>query len=210
MRVIYNKDPYVKGQAKDLIESPVVIRVGEISETSAKEFSLSMTDAYNTGQPVIPVVIDSYGGDAYALLSMLSDIETCRLPVSTICVGKAMSAASVLLAHGSPGLRHMDPNATVMLHEVSSIMMGKTSEMQAAMSEVDRLNQIIFQKMAFACKQKDRHYFLKIIAKQKNADLFFDVRDCKKHKIIDNIGIPEFHVNIQSNIQFAFAKPIIK
>ena len=110
MRIIINKDPYIKGSIKDLIESPVIIRVSEITELTAKEFSKQMTDAYNTGQDVIPIVIDSFGGDAYALLSMLSDIESSKLPIVTVCVGKAMSAGAILLAHGIPGGRFIDPS----------------------------------------------------------------------------------------------------
>lgn len=207
MRIVYNKDPHVKGNAKDLTEHPVIIRVGEINEKTASEFSLKMTDAYNTGQTIVPVVIDSYGGDAYALFSMLSDIESCKLPVATICVGKAMSAGAVLLAHGEAGARFMCPNATLMIHEVSSWNYGKLAEIKADVNEAERLNQIIFQKMAMACGHKDKAYFFKMIDQKKNADWFLNCFDAKKHKIIDQVGRPELQVNISMSMDFMFSKP---
>ena len=70
---------------------PVVIRVRKFTEDSAKEFSELMCKAQNTGQPVIPVIIDSYGGQVYSLMSMISDIRHATLPVATIIQGKAMS-----------------------------------------------------------------------------------------------------------------------
>ena len=207
MRISYTKDPNMKGVPKDIANQPVVIKVGDITEASAKEFSVSMTEAYNTGQEVIPIIIDSFGGCVYALLSILSDIESSRLPVATICKGKAMSAGAVLLAHGTPGLRFGDPNATVMIHEVSSFGWGKLTELRASMEEVDRLNYIILAKMAAACGHKDLAYFPKLMEKKKNADWYMDIFEAKKHKIIDNIGVPEFHVELKEEIKFIFEKP---
>jgi ATP-dependent Clp endopeptidase proteolytic subunit ClpP len=211
MRVIINKDPYIKGSVKDLIEPPVIIRVGEITEFAAKEFSKQMTEAYNTGQDVIPVVIDSFGGDAYALLSMLSDIESSKLPVVTICIGKAMSAGAILLAHGIPGGRFIDPTATVMIHEVSSSnWWAKLSDLKVDVAEISRLNCILFTKMAYACGHKDRNFFLKLIEKKHNIDLYVNAFEAQKLKIIDHLGIPEFRVTISSKIEFCFDKPKIR
>lgn len=209
MRVIYNKSQRIKGSIKDLIEAPVIIRVGDINEALATTFSSQMTDAYNTGQEIIPVVIDSYGGDAYALLSLLSDIESSRLPVATICIGKAMSAGAILLAHGTPGLRFGDPNATVMIHEVASAGWGKLTEMRASIEELERLNYVVYTKMAAACGYKDPAAFLKKIDKRKNADWYMDIFQAQKEKIIDYIGVPEFQVSVVDSIQFVFQKPDI-
>ena len=65
MNVIKYFSPMLK--EKELIEDlPVIIRVRKFDETSAKEFSFSMNKAQNSGQPIIPVVIDSYGGQVYS------------------------------------------------------------------------------------------------------------------------------------------------
>jgi len=211
MRLLYTKDPKIKGNIKDLIEQPVIIRVGNIDEKTALEFSKLMTDAYNTGQDVIPIVIDSFGGSVYSLFSMLSDIESSRLPIATICIGKAMSAGSVLLAHGSPGMRFMDPNSTVMIHEISSgIWWDKLTELKVNVEEADRLNQIVFMKMALACGHKKKEYFLNLISQNKNADWYMDCFEAKKHKMIDQIGVPEFQITLESRIDFVFNKPKIE
>jgi ATP-dependent Clp protease, protease subunit len=211
MRIIHNKDPRIKGNVKDLIDLPIVIRIGDIDDKAATDFSKSMTEAYNTGQEVIPVVIDSAGGCVYSLFSILSDIESSRLPVATICVGKAMSAGSVLLAHGSPGMRFIDPNSTVMIHEISSsIWWSKLAELKVNVEEADRLNQIVFMKMALACGHKKKEYFLNIINQKKNADWYLDCFEAKKHKLVDHIGIPEFQINLSCKVDFIFVKPEIE
>ena len=47
---------------------PVVIRLSKFDESNAKGFSAAMMKAQNTGQPVIPIIIDSYGGQVYSLM----------------------------------------------------------------------------------------------------------------------------------------------
>ena len=56
----------------ELKHSPVMIRVNDFTEESAADFAAKMGVAQNTGQPVIPVIIDSYGGQVYSLMSMIA------------------------------------------------------------------------------------------------------------------------------------------
>ena len=42
-----------------------------------------------------------------------------------------MSCGAVLLTFGEEGMRFADPNATVMIHDVSSGMYGKIEELKA-------------------------------------------------------------------------------
>ena len=58
-------------KAVELKVDPIIIRVNKFDEDSAKEFVDLMSRAQNTGQSVIPVVIDSYGG----LNTQLFEIE---------------------------------------------------------------------------------------------------------------------------------------
>ena len=104
----------------ELRKPPVIVRVNKFDEESAKKFSDSIAQAHNTGQKVIPVVIDSYGGQVYSLKTMISAIKHSELPIATIVEGKAMSCGAVLLTFGEDGLRFADPDATVMIHDVSS------------------------------------------------------------------------------------------
>ena len=131
-----NPSPLLKEY--ELRTLPVIIRVNEFTEKSARDFGQKMAMAQSTGQDVIPILIDSYGGQVYSLLSMISDINHSDIPVATIAQGKAMSCGAVLLTCGAPGLRFMDEHATVMIHDVSSMSWGKVEEIKADASECDR------------------------------------------------------------------------
>jgi ATP-dependent protease ClpP protease subunit len=45
----------------------------------------------------------------------------------------------------------MDPDATVMIHDVSSMGWGKVEEIKADAKEVERLNQKVYKMMAKNC-----------------------------------------------------------
>ena len=105
----------------ELRKNPVIIRVNKFDEQSAKDFSVSIGSAHNTGQKVIPVVIDSYGGQVYSLMAMIASIKSSEIPIATIVEGKAMSCGAILFSFGEDGLRFMDRDATLMIHDVSSM-----------------------------------------------------------------------------------------
>ena len=158
-----------------------------------------MAMAHNTGQKVIPIVIDSYGGQVYSLMSMISTIKSSELPIATIVQGKAMSCGAILFSFGEEGRRFMDPNATVMIHDVSSGQLGKVEEVKAAAKESDRLNQIVYKMMAQNCGKAD-DYFLKLVDKKKHADWFLDANEAKKHGLANHLRVPKITVNLDVNI----------
>ena len=119
----------------ELRHNPIIIRVNKFDEESAKEFAGQMALAHNTGQKVIPIIIDSYGGQVYSLMSMISTIRNSELPVATIVEGKAMSCGVILFSCGTPGYRFVTKEATLMIHDVSSGMVGKNEEIQASAKE---------------------------------------------------------------------------
>lgn len=203
MKNIIKKDPrIITKDLKDLLVQPKVIRVTKFNEDAASKFADDMSEAHNTGQPVIPVLIDSYGGYVYSLLSMVSEIENSKLPVATISVGKSMSCGAILLSAGTPGYRYMDKNSTVMVHEVGSAAWGKLEEMKVSVKEAERLNKVVLEKMAKWCGHKDKNYFVKLIAQKKNADWFLSANDALKHKIVDHIGLPSFETEVTVKTRF--------
>ena len=183
----------------ELRKNPVIVRVNKFDEKAAKEFQDQISLAHNTGQKVIPVVIDSYGGQVYSLMAMISAIKNSELPVATIIEGKAMSCGAILFSFGEQGLRFMDPDATIMIHDVSSMAWGKVEEIKVSAEETDRLNQIVYTMMARNCGKKD-DYFLKIVHRKSHADWFLDAAEAKKHGMANQIRIPKISINVNVDI----------
>ncbi|MAF25700.1 hypothetical protein CL634_09040 [bacterium] len=185
----------------ELRKNPVIIRVNKFDEKSAKEFQDQVSLAHNTGQKIIPVVIDSYGGQVYSLMSMISAISHAELPVATIIEGKAMSCGAILFSFGEQGLRFMDPDATVMIHDVSSMEYGKVEEIKASADETERLNQKVYTMMARNCGKKD-DYFLKLVHKKGHADWFLDASVAKRHGLANQLRVPKFNISVDVSIDF--------
>lgn len=184
----------------ELRKSPVISRVNEFTEDSAKKFHAEIAQAHSTGQKVIPVVIDSYGGQVYSLMAMISAIQHSELPIATIVEGKAMSCGAILFSFGEEGLRFMDPNATIMIHDVASMDFGKVEELKAGAAEADRLNKKIYTMMARNCAKKD-DYFMKIVDKKKHADWFLDAEESKKHGLANQLRVPKMVINVDVSIE---------
>lgn len=65
----------------------------------------------------INLYINSPGGMVTAGLAVYDTMQFIKAPISTICMGMAMSFGAVLLAAGTKGKRYALPNARVMIHQ---------------------------------------------------------------------------------------------
>jgi ATP-dependent Clp protease protease subunit len=94
----------------------------------------------------ISMYINSPGGVVTAGLSMYDTMQYIRPPVSTICVGLAASAASLLLIAGEKGMRFSLPNASIMVHQPSGGYQGQATDIMIHAEQTlkikKRLNEI--------------------------------------------------------------------
>jgi ATP-dependent Clp protease protease subunit len=94
----------------------------------------------------IAFYINSPGGVVTAGLAMYDTMQYIRSPVSTLCVGMAASAGSLLLTAGEKGKRFALPNSQVMIHQPSGGAQGQASDIAIQAREIlktrERLNQI--------------------------------------------------------------------
>jgi ATP-dependent Clp endopeptidase proteolytic subunit ClpP len=195
----YNVSPLIK--EVELRNVPIIIRVNKFTEDAVKKFQIEFEKAHNTGQEVIPIVIDSYGGQVYSLLSMIGMIKSSDRKIATIVEGKAMSCGAVLLSFGHDGLRFADPDATIMIHDVSSGGVGKIEELKADVKEAERLDEKIFTMMARNCGKKD-DYFKKKVFNKKHADWFMSAEEAKKHGLVNHLRVPSLNISVDIDIEF--------
>jgi len=187
---------------KDLVTMPQIILVNKFTEESFKIFSDLFSLAHQSEQNVIPVVIDSYGGELYSLNAMISLMKTSSVPVATVVEGKAMSCGCILSGMGTVGYRYCAPNAVIMMHDIFTFCIGKTEEIKADAKQRDLESNKLFRSLAEHCGHKDKNYFLKLLDKKKHAEIYFTAQEAKKHKLIDRIGIPEFKIELKTNYIF--------
>lgn len=202
--ILTNIDPKLKfREIEKLLDLPQTVLVNKFDEDSAKAFRDAFNKAVNTGQKVIPIVIDSYGGQVYSLMSMIETLRAAPegVKVATIGTGKQMSCGSLLLTCGDDGLRFMGQHSTCMIHEVASGSHGKVEEIKADAKETERLNQLL-TKMLATNIGKPEDYFIKLIHERSHADWFLTSEECKSHGIVNHIRLPSFQVKVAADITF--------
>ena len=94
----------------------------------------------------ISFYINSPGGVVTAGLAMYDTMQYVRPDISTVCIGQAASAGSLLLMAGAPGKRYALPNAKVMVHQPSGGFQGQATDIEIHAKEIlatrQRLNEI--------------------------------------------------------------------
>ena len=95
----------------------------------------------------------------------------------------------------------MDPDATLMIHDVSSMSWGKVEEIKVSAEETDRLNKKIYTMMAENCGH-DKDYFLDIVHEKGHADWFMEADDALKHNLANHLKIPELKVTAKVEFKF--------
>lgn len=190
------KSDYIEIKSEN--KPKVVYVTGGFKEEMVTKFRADMADAQNTGQSIIPVVIDSYGGECYSLLGMVDIIRNCSVPVATIVNGKAMSAGAALFSCGKE--RWISANSKVMIHEVSSWSSGKISDIKADVKETASLNNRILSMMSTNIGQKPS-FLKKLIHDKSHVNWFLSANEAKKIGLATHIGYPTLSVSIEAKYE---------
>ena len=117
----------------------ILISEGVSSELTEKILPrLMLLEAEDPEAPV-KVLINSPGGavdDGFAISDMMRFI---KCPVTTICVGLAASAATILLLGADKGKRLALPNTRILLHQPSPSIQGPASDIEISANEILRI-----------------------------------------------------------------------
>jgi ATP-dependent Clp protease, protease subunit len=119
----------------------------------------------------INLYINSPGGMVTAGLAVYDTMQYIRCPITTICMGMAMSFGAVLLCAGSKGKRFALPHSRIMIHQPlihGGGISGQATDIEIEAREIidtkKRLNEIIAkhtgQTTAKIEADSDRNFYL--------------------------------------------------
>lgn len=130
-----------------LLKERVIFLVGGIDDHVANVIVAQMLflEAENPEKD-ISLYINSPGGVVTAGLAIYDTMQFIKPDVSTICVGQACSAGSMLLMAGAKGKRYALPNSRVMIHQPSGGAQGQATDIEIQAREIlylrQRLNEL--------------------------------------------------------------------
>ena len=130
----------------------------------------------------ISMYINSPGGVVTSALSILDTMRYIKCDVSTLCIGQACSAGSLLLSSGTKGKRYSLPNSRIMIHQPSGGAQGQATDIEIHAREIlnirARLNKIYADNTGLEIKQ---------IEQMMERDNFMSADDAVKYNLIDKV-----------------------
>jgi ATP-dependent Clp protease protease subunit len=128
-------DPYAK-----LFEERIVFLGVQIDDASADDVmaQLLCLESMDPDRD-ISIYINSPGGSYTAMTAIYDTMQFIKPNVTTVCLGQAASAASILLAAGAPGKRFALPHARILIHQPYTEGGGQGSDIEIQANEILRM-----------------------------------------------------------------------
>ncbi len=162
-RIIFLTGPFEDGMASLICAQLLFLE----SENPKKEISM---------------YINSPGGQVTSALAIYDTMQYIKSPVSTVCMGMAASAGSLILAAGEAGQRIALPNARIMLHQPSGGFRGQASDIVRHAEDIvetkKRLNEIYVHHTGKPYDEVERTL---------DRDHFMDAQQAKEWGIVDHV-----------------------
>ena len=131
----------------------------------------------------ISLYINSPGGSVTAGLAILDTMNHIKPDVSTMCVGLAASAASVILSAGAKGKRFALPNSEIMIHQPwAEGLGGQATDIEIRAKHIIKTREILNKILS-----KNTGKALEQIEKDVDRDFFMSADEAKKYGILDKV-----------------------
>lgn len=157
------------------------IQLGNLFDIIAKCRLLLRERPKETANDPINLLINTNGGDVYEALGIIDFMSSLSVPVNVIARGRAMSAGAMILCCGT-GIRAASKNTTIMIHEASAEIYGKTADIKANADHIDQLEEDFYKIMAQRTNQ-DEAFWRKACRK----DFYMSAEKALEYGIIDQI-----------------------
>lgn len=166
-----------------LLKERIIFLTGGVNDSVGSLIcaQLLFLESENPGKD-ISFYINSPGGVVTSALAMYDTMQYIKAPVSTVCIGQAASAGSLLLMAGEAGKRFSLPNSRIMIHQPSGGAQGQASDIELQAKEIIRLRRILNDLYVKHTGQKLAH-----IEKSMDRDNFMSAEDAKKFGLIDQV-----------------------
>ena len=136
----------------------------------------------------IDMYINSPGGEVSAGLAILDTMNHIKSPITTICMGMAMSFGAVLLSAGEKGKRFALPNARIMIHQPlisGGGISGQATDIVIEAKEMQFYKESLTKILADNCGKK----YEKVL-KDCERNYYMSAEEAKEYGLIDQVIHP--------------------
>ena len=166
-----------------LLKERVIFLVGGIDDHVANVIVAQMLflEAENPEKD-INLYINSPGGVVTAGLAIYDTMQFIKPDDSTMCIGQAASAGSLLLMAGAKGKRFALPNSRVMIHQPSGGAQGQATDIEIQAREILYLRQRLNGLYASHTGQP-----IEQIERDMERDRFLSAEGAREYGLIDQV-----------------------
>jgi len=183
---------YIKGDVDEDMWSNLVDKINEIKSADDDIADQNLASLMSVGieaqiiRPAINIYLCTYGGVIHDMLAIYDEIKKLskEYEVNIYCVGKIMSAGTVIMLAVDLEHRFAYPNTTFMYHTLSGYNWGKMKDMEEDVEENKRLHKIMWNIIKDNTEIPEEK--LDEIYKCKK-DWYISADQAKKYKIISKI-----------------------
>jgi ATP-dependent Clp protease protease subunit len=130
----------------------------------------------------IAMYINSPGGQVTSALAIYDTMQYIKSPVSTVCMGMAASAGSLILQAGEAGQRISLPNAKIMVHQPSGGARGMASDIEIQAEDIRKTKKLLNE---IYVKHTGQTY--ETIEKTLDRDRYMTAEEAKAFGLIDHV-----------------------
>ena len=166
-----------------LLKERIIFLTGQIYDEMASLIcaQLLFLESEDSSKDIC-IYINSPGGVVTAALSILDTMRYIKCDVSTLCIGQACSAGSLLLSSGTKGKRYILPNARVMIHQPSGGAQGQATDIEIHAREILNIREKL--KAIYA---ENTGQPIEVINSSMERDRFMSAEDALDFGIVDKI-----------------------
>ena len=156
---------------------------GEIDEKMAEWIVAAIQCLDENSSKDIEIVINSPGGEGAAGLAILDAMLEARADIRTICSGRALSMAAMLVAcGGTKGKREIYPNAEIMFHQPWGGVTGQVSDVQVMAAHMVQIKEKMAGLLAEATGKS-----VEQISLDMDRDFWLNAEDAVAYGLVDRI-----------------------
>ncbi len=133
----------------------------------------------------INLYINSPGGMVTAGLAVYDTMQYIRSPITTICMGMAMSFGAVLLAAGTKGRRFCLPNSRIMIHQ--PLIYGEGISGQVTDIEIEAKEMIDTKNQLNAIIARHAGQPVEKVEADSERNYYLSAEEAKAYGIVDEI-----------------------
>ncbi|MBX3100184.1 MAG: ATP-dependent Clp protease proteolytic subunit [Salinibacterium sp.] len=177
------QDPYAK-----LFEDRIIFLGVQIDDASADDVmaQLLVLESQDPDRDIV-MYINSPGGSFTAMTAIYDTMQYIRPNIQTVVLGQAASAAAVITAGGTKGMRLALPNARILIHQPAAGSDGasQASDIEIQAREIQRMRTWLEDTLSFHSNRTSEE-----VHKDIDRDKILSAEEAVEYGLIDQVLAP--------------------